>query len=64
MHTVSHPTVFPATGLVPVLPIRPKPLTDDELAVQVAILRRRQLKRQDVRERLIKYAIERREVAR
>ncbi len=45
-----------AIGLVPTLPVKPKSLTDEELAVQIEILRRRQLRRDDVRRKLVEYA--------
>ena len=56
MNVVSHQATDFSTGLVPILPIRPKPLTDDELAAQVEILRRRQLRRDDVRKLLLRRA--------
>lgn len=45
-----------ASGLVPLPPVRPQPIDDDRLAVEIEILRRRQLRRPDVRELLIRRA--------
>lgn len=61
MQAVSPLSVFPASGLLPVLPTKPRSVSDDEAAIRIELLRRRQLERQDVRERLIQYAMQRRE---
>lgn len=63
MLTVSPTNGISASTLVPVLPAKPKPIDDYRLAVEIELLRRRQLRRGDVRELLIRRA-ERKGVAR
>ncbi len=56
MHVLSTATANFAIGLVPVLPVPREPLSDEQVALQIKLLRRRQLRRADVREKLVEYA--------
>lgn len=56
MLTVSPTNEISASGLIPLPPVQPKSVTDDELAIQVRLLRSRQLRRDDVRQKLVEYA--------
>lgn len=53
----------PATGLVPVFTPQREPINEDRAAMEIALLRRRQLRRADVQAKLREYA-ERREARR
>lgn len=52
MHTISHLQTEVATSLIPILPTRREPVSEEQVALQIKLLRRRQLRRADVQEKL------------